>query len=362
MKTQLARQILSRLKLPKGYLDSVLEDLELMARYKYDHYEMYAPATRFFEYLYVWLKQFKTVSERKTAIEFILRRLIFVSQREMQDLARFLYYDVIVPDILEMIIRQERLNPFEYAKAFDGFYREYLRRCLFIGLSDGAQISFFRRHHIELSQEQVLPYYRTSHKEYLAALREETKDKKAKFRGVYLIDDFTASAYTLIHTELNKKTGEQRIGGALQRVYQHHKKIIDQADYVRLCHYISTDYAQKKILKLAPQIPGYKGKFRTSAVLTIPDAVKIKPRDNADAILAGVSKMCESYYSSLYETKNTKKGGGIKFGFGSRGLPIVLFSNTPNNSIYLLWLNTSDKTGVPEFHPLFRRIDRHRPK
>src|SRR5436309_1826908 len=119
MKTDLAKEILSGLDLPPSYVTEVVSELDLMARYKYDHYEMYVPATRFFEYLYVWLKQFKTRRQRVVAIEFLLHHLIFVSQREMQDLARFLYYDVIVQDILEEIIRRESLKPFDYAKAFN---------------------------------------------------------------------------------------------------------------------------------------------------------------------------------------------------------------------------------------------------
>ena len=361
MKTDLAKEILSGLGLPASYVTGAVADLDLMARYKYDHYEMYVPASRFFEYLYVWLKQFKTRAQRITAIEFLLRHLIFVSQREMQDLARFLYYDVIVQDILTEIIQREELKPFEYAKAFKRHFHSYLRRCIFIGLSDGAQINFFRRHNIELSQEQVIPYYRTPHKEYLTALKKATRDPKAKFWGVYLIDDFTGSAYTLIHEEKSKRSDKRKLVGTLQRVYQYHKEIIDQADLVRLCHYISTEHAQKTIQRRARKIQAYKDKFKTAAVLMIPESVRITPGMSGNGVEAKVSRMCERYYSREFESENTKKGGGIKFGFGKRGLPLVLFSNTPNNSIFLLWLNRSGPD-TPAFNPIFRRIDRHRTK
>jgi hypothetical protein len=274
VKKDFAKRLLSSLEMPQEFLQKAIEDLDFMARYKYDHYEMFAPATRFFEHLYLWLKQFDTPHERQRAIEFILGHLIFISQREMQDLARFLYYDVIVKDILQEIIRREGLKPFEYAKAFVEHFPTYLRHCLFIGLSDGAQINFFRRHNIELSQEQIIPYYRTSDEDYLDKLRSDTNNIDAKFWGVFLIDDFTASAYTLIHEE--KETGN--MVGALQRVYKHHADVINGASLVRLCHYISTEHAQRVIRKRAQKMPEY-GSFQTNLLrLFLGLAIKRPPK------------------------------------------------------------------------------------
>jgi hypothetical protein len=42
----------------------VLQDL---ARYKYDEYQQYAPGRRFIESLALWLRQFETIDERRTA-------------------------------------------------------------------------------------------------------------------------------------------------------------------------------------------------------------------------------------------------------------------------------------------------------
>lgn len=368
MNIKLAKELLSTIGLAEE--QAVIEDLDVMARYKYDHYELYGPGARFFEHLYLWLKQFHRKYERRRAIEFIRRHLIFISQREMQNLARCVYYEAVIPEIIRQIIKEKGLGKFDFAIAYTKHFREYLRRCLFIGLSDGAQINFFRRHHTELSQEQILPYYRTSSETYLDKLREEI-DPAANFWGVFLIDDFTASGYTLIREESDHTEGNPHLTGALQRVYEKHENVIENAACISVCHYISTEQTQAHIRKHLPaierQMPGYEGKLKTYAAMIIPEEVCVRPSTSlresskqTDKLLTGISEMCDRYYDESFESENTINLGGIKYGFGNSGLPLVLYSNTPNNTIFLFWVNTEDPQADPAFNALFRRIDRHR--
>jgi len=367
MNIELAKKLLGELRL--GGEAKLIEDLDVMAKYKYDHYELYGPGARFFEHLYLWLKQFHSVGERRSALKFIRNHLIFVSQREMQDLARSVYYEAVIPEIINQIIEENGLRKFEYAKAYTTHFRDYLRQCLFIGLSDGAQINFFRRHHVELSQEQILPYYMTSAETYLLKLKEETGHQN--FRAVFLIDDFTASGYTLIRKERSGTGKVASLNGALRRVYEHHEQIIKKASSVTICHYISTQQTQSHIKKYLPSIraemPGYGNKLKTYAAFTIPEDVRIRSLKRLNSstkqqnqLLARISKMCDRYYDESFETERTRHLGGVKFGFGQSGLPLVTYSNTPNNTIFLLWVNTRERKESPVFHALFRRIDRHR--
>ena len=105
MNLNLAKELFTVLRFPPDSIDSLLNDLDFMARYKYDLYETFVPGRRFLEHLFIWLQQF-TPEDRECAIRFVRDRLVFISQREMQDLARFLYYDLIVPEILEWIIQE----------------------------------------------------------------------------------------------------------------------------------------------------------------------------------------------------------------------------------------------------------------
>jgi hypothetical protein len=360
MKPKLIRDLFATLEMSPDD-EALLDDLEFMARYKYDHYEMYAPGVRFMDQLVRWLRQFSP-EDRSTALQLVRRRLIFISQREMQDLARFLYYNRIVPALLERIIEREQLRPYQFGVAFNNYFKTYIRQSIFIGLSDGAKIDFFRRHHIDLSQEQVIPYYRSSHEDYLASLRSELNDSTANFDWVFLIDDFIASGYTLIHEDPASSSG---YSGSLCRVYSHHPGLIQAAQGVYVCHYITTRHALERASELASHLAGYQGKVRflSALILERPSSVNsgVAGKDERERQLdENICRLCERYYSNVYEDENSRKGGGIKFGFGGIGLPLATYSNTPNNSIYLLWLQREADTNSRGFQPLFRRIDRHR--
>lgn len=360
MNLDVAKSLFSKIGVDEALLDEALEELEFMARYKYDHYEMYVPAGRFLEHLYSWLTQFKTSADRETALNFVRNHIIFISQREMQDLARFLYYEQIVPRILDKILEDRHLPPFAYGDAFKSFF-EYLRRCLFIGLSDGAKIDFFRRHNIDVSQEQVLPYYRTSADDYIKALREESGKESDNFWAVFFIDDFTGSGYTLLREETEPDTDQVRLGGSLERAYRQHQKIVDRASSVFLCEYVATHSAISRVRSLADNSAHYASKFDVLCPLILPDEIGITPSSaDADSMKMAFVKLCEKYYDETFETHNTRKGGGIQFGYGQHGLPLVLYSNTPNNSLYILWFSTRPDA-EPHFTPLFTRINRHKP-
>jgi len=356
---EVAKSLFSKLGLRGALLDEALEELEFMARYKYDHYEMYAPAGRFLEHLYRWLTQFDTPADREAALHFVRNDIIFISQREMQDLARFLYYEQIVPRILDKILEDSHLPPFAYGEAFKKF-SHYLRRCLFVGLSDGAKIDFFRRHNIDVSQEQVLPYYRTSAKDYIKALREESGDESDKFWAVFLIDDFTGSGYTLLRQDVDPDTDQVRLSGSLERAYEEHKNIVDGASSLFLCEYVATHSAISRVRSLAQNARHYASKFDVLCPLVLPDEIGITPSAvGHDSTKSAIVALCEKYYDDTFETYNTRKGGGIQFGYGRHGLPLVLYSNTPNNSLYILWFSTRPDA-QPQFTPLFARIDRHK--
>ena len=95
--------------------------------------------------------------------------------------------------------------------------------------------------------------------------------------------------------------------------------------------------------------------------LTIPNELRVikscsetalRNINNEEAIK--IEQLCIKYYDKIKdkETNSQKKGEGLKFGFGQRGLSIVRYNNVPNNSIYLIWFSDG-------WHPLFPRFKRH---
>jgi len=72
------------------------------------------------------------------------------------------------------------------------------------------------------------------------------------------------------------------------------------------------------------------------------------------------ARLVEVYYDKAVESRHTQVGGdGVRWGFGDCALPLVLEHNTPNNTIALLWAETSGGAGLHAMRPLFRRRQRH---
>lgn len=331
-----------------------LKCLAFMAEYKYNHYDMFQPGGRFFDHFGKWLNQFD-IEDRKIAVEMLCERMVFVSQREMQELAHYLYYNVIVPDLFDLIIKKENLLPYAFRTAFDQYFKPYLRKTLFMGLSDSARIDYFRRHHIELSQDQVIPYYRSHHIDYTEKLRAETGDPEAKFQQVILVDDFTASGYTLLHKEDGGK-----LKGSLMRVLDSHKDIIESADLILIAYYIASRQAIEHVEKLITEVPAYADKTRFVAAMYLELENTVKQQEGELLLNVKIRELCKKYYDNTFENANRRKGGNILLGFGGSGLTLSMHSNTPNNSIYILWLDQDETEDKKPFYPLFRRIDRHR--
>ncbi|WP_084397022.1 hypothetical protein [Henriciella aquimarina] len=69
--------------------------LEAFAAYKYDEYQQYAPGRRFLESLALWLRQFETLEERQIAYDFVRRRLVFISDSEINHLVELAFSTIV---------------------------------------------------------------------------------------------------------------------------------------------------------------------------------------------------------------------------------------------------------------------------
>jgi len=85
MKRELALRLLESI-LPdwdEESLKNLFKDLDMLADYKYNHYEMYQPGRLFFENLYLWLKALDE-AERDVALRFVQeQRVPSVTRREI---------------------------------------------------------------------------------------------------------------------------------------------------------------------------------------------------------------------------------------------------------------------------------------
>ena len=80
-------------------LNSERPELEFMGSMKYDAYDRFMPGTRFMSSLVQWLNQFDE-EDRETVLNFVKKKLVFISSTQMNYLVDLLYDSKIRPILL----------------------------------------------------------------------------------------------------------------------------------------------------------------------------------------------------------------------------------------------------------------------
>ena len=330
--------------------------LQLFSRFKYDEYADFIAGLRFIESLANWLQQFE-VSDREAAYAFVRSRLIFLSESEIEHLIELVY-----PDIVEPMLRIDAAGSAgvpEYSIWSQAENRKLfnilLRKCLFFGLSDGARIDVFRRVNVgRISNEQVLLAPEISPEKWKRLHRDlqaDVGDQSAKFRYLFLLDDFTGTGYT----------ASKRLLRFWETVRPVSADLLDSDYKVVMHHYVATEKARVAITEADEASRTELGKdwfpgVHPSFGMILTDEVKITSSSAPE-----FWPLLQKYYNPAIRSMHTDKGGtdDIRLGFGSCALPLVLEHNTPNDSIALLWGETPGDEKVHAMRPLFRRRQRH---
>lgn len=340
--------------------------LELMSRFKYDDYSDYIAGARFIESLVDWLQQFK-VYERAAAYQFVRSSLIFFSATEIQHLVDLVYLEVVRPQLLKTVAAQLNIPSYLVWSHPDAktTYDRFLRKSLFLGLSDGARIDAFRRANTGIiSNEQVVLATEIGDQKWnglLKDLRTDLNDPIATFTSVFLIDDFVGSGKTLIREAPDGQSWDGRltkfwaiIKDQVQTHFAPHYRV-----YVH--HYVATDAAKRSVperfhaAKISHQHMTWLPDVEFTFGLILPPTACVGEQTHPEFM-----KLINTYYDASIETKHTAVGGGddVRLGFGQCALPLILEHNTPNNSVALLWAETIGRKGHA-MRPLFRRRQRH---
>ena len=347
--------------------------LRMMSAVKYDGYSYFRAGVRFLESLATWLKQFAP-KDRPAAYNFIKQRLVYISLPEMQCLVETFVPEVVTPHLRRTVAQQLGIKSYEVwadKTGADAFMR-CLRKTLFVGMSDGSRIDMLRRANAgRISTEQVVPMMNVDRDKWLDLSKNlrEAYDMSPceQFDCVYLIDDFTASGTTFIRNVDGawkgklKKFNDLILGARLEL-----KDRFPIADIYKLHihHYISSAQAR---LALVERLESAKAEwsewtcseYKVTESLLLPGSLPLaQPVDGPMLDLGG------RYYDHEIFTraeKHCREAGqsDMKRGYADCALPIVLEHNTPNNSIPLLWAETTGKGGAHPMRPLFYRRDRH---
>lgn len=345
--------------------------LQALAEYKYDEYQQFSPGMRFIESLAIWLGQFRTQTEKRTAYRFVKERLVFFSSAEIAHLVAISYPDLIRPTLLRRTAKQLGVSPTNVADLHKSEQFKVLeRQCLFLGLSDGARLDIFRRSNPHLSHDQIYRTHEISDdraeglqgdlkKELAKILGRDPTGQEAKFTTVVLIDDFTASGTSFLRKEGGKQKG--KISKWLESVKEGEqlRALVDE-EHLHVCalFYVATSTAEERLrerlaIELREVLP--KATHEVLIVQRLDDAVALTEATDGEFL-----KLVDSdqYYNSRVNDEHMKKGRGDgRRGFDEGLLPVVLTHNTPNNSILLLWANP-EEIGE-KVRGLFPRVSRH---
>ncbi len=354
--------------------------LRLMARLKYDGYRDFQAGMRFIESLATWLQQFRSAEQRRSAYDFVRKALVYIGPSEMQRLVEQLYPKIVRDRLVRMVAKERGIPPYRvYADEEASKAVERLRRqTLFMGLSDGARIDGLRHSNVGLlNNEQLVVSTQLDTEKWqdlLGSLEESLQDKGAKFRLVYLIDDFMGTGTSFLRYNEAKKKWSGKLTKfkesiALARESLGGKQMF--ADGWQLCihHYIATHAASSIMVQREEEArpaltsDGWASAVNFSFGTVLPPELPIDaPGNSFDDFI----ELTNIYYDPAIRTKHTDVGGvtHLGLGYGGCALPLILDHNTPNNSVALLWAETDGGEGesgeiAPAMSPLFRRRQRH---
>ena len=351
--------------------------LRLMARLKYDGYRDFQAGMRFVERLATWLQQFKP-HERETAYTFVRRTLVYIGPGEMQRLVEQFYPRTARGRLIRTVANKCCTQPHRVLVDADpqAAEKRLRRQTLFMGLSDGARIDTIR--HAQsglLSNEQLVQGTQVDTekwKDLIDNLREDLDDPNARFRLVYLIDDFAGTGTSFLRFDEEKKAWKGKLLRFKDSVEMANEalgsdKLFENDWELCIHHYVVSAVAAEAIKKrLAIAASAFPEDWARATYLSF--GMVLPPDLPIDAVprrLDDFLKLTKTYYDPQIRTKHTDIGGATHMGLGYGGcaLPLVLEHNTPNNAVALLWAETDGcpRNGIPwpAMRPLFRRRQRH---
>lgn len=309
---------------------------------------------KFFESLAAWLDQLDP-TERATALDFVLDRLIYISNAEMTHLIELVYADHIELVLRRRVADQLECSRYEIARVVtNDAFAALRRRSLVLGASDGAWLDRLRRSAPFLSHEQFLQsseppvaLIADMRDKLVQGLEQRGLDAPATFGHIFLVDDFAGSGETMLRVKEGEFRGKLvKLAGAIEALKA--DDLVAEDVEVTVILYVATEQARLHLEEtlLASPLPHWEIRIAQE----LPAWIRVDRQDEALAAL------CERYYDEVLTDEHK---GRAPLGYADCALPVVLSHNTPNNSVSLLWADTTQEDGGLGRRALFPRYERH---
>lgn len=357
-------------------LSKELPKLSFMARTKYDSYSQFDPGFRFMSSFAQWMSQFDK-EDVETIYSAFNKYLTFISPEQIKYLVDLMYSSKIKPFIRDLSAIKAGLSRYQLNKIESSQeYKIQKRLSLVVGLSDGSHIDILRRT-AGFSNEQVLPMYYPNQEKLQDMFDELQKDDLLKgtnrnlFESLFLVDDFTASGTSFARKEdkfkgkiikvlkglKSKETGSEGKMGEESDIELSDLFVKDKIN-VNVLFCVATEEAIANINREVGQYINENN--MTDLIQFNVDCVQLIKTEEINRVknypgLKNVLKKDKYYDWSAILTDSYRKGKHDEpyWGFNECGLLLVLSHNTPNNTMPVIWEDTS------KFRGLFPRISRH---
>jgi len=357
-------------------LSKELPKLSFMARTKYDSYSQFDPGFRFMSSFAQWMSQFDK-EDVETIYSAFNKHLTFISSEQIKYLVDLMYSSKIKPFIRDLSASKAGLSRYQLNKIENSQeYKIQKRLSLVVGLSDGSHIDILRRT-AGFSNEQVLPMYYPNQEKLQDMYDELRKDNLLKgtnrnlFESLFLVDDFTASGTSFARKEDNKFKGKiikvlrgmkSKEAGSEGSADDESKELSDLfvkgQVKVSVLFCVATEEA---ITNIKREVGKYLSDNGMNDLIQFNvDCVQLIKTEEINLIkthpgLKNVLKKDKYYDWSSILTDSYRKGKHDEpyWGFNECSLLLVLSHNTPNNTMPVIWEDTS------KFRGLFPRISRH---
>lgn len=371
MNEKLATKLLNKVMEWDITSDTIKENnvLQSLAVYRYNEYQQFAPGMRFIESLARWMNQF-TADERKIAYKLIREKLVFISEQEMNHLVEISYPDFIHQFLIKKVAEHKTIPDWNVVKISNCIeFKMLLRQSLFLGLSDGSHIDSFRRNNPQISTEQIFRTHEITEdraNEMMDKLKKDLEDilgrkptnDEACFKMIFLLDDFSGSGISFIRNE----NGTSEPTGKVAKFYKfltdeknHLSKLINVDDlHVCLILYVITPESYSYLQSRGCTLFG-KIKFNVLPIYRLSQLTKLDETRDPEII-----SLLQKFKDDSIIDKHFRKGRCCDksyLGYDECALPLILYHNTPNNSVPLLWYE--DDIEERKFLGLFPRVSRH---
>ena len=347
-----------------GIVPKVLPTLQLLADFKYDHYQRFGPGRRFIESLALWLYQFAP-QDRQVALDLVLKHLVFISDAEFSHLVHTAYRDWIVQERMTLVSEEHEILSFRVHEIANHPRFEQLRlTSLYLGLSDGARTNELRRaSNGEIGNEQIWQAYELGDEKAEEMLKDLGLSLKGagfasdnpRFNLIWLLDDFSGSGNTYIRHDGKSRSFKGKVPKIYERLHQ--RGMVDPSHYeVLLMLYAATRQAIDHIEYWSERFTTEHGFKPLQVRVLCPIEPEVSLSRHASPELRALLSN-PGYCNNKVVDKHFLIGGtnDASLGFAGCALPVVLGHNTPNNSVYVLW---GPDSLIP--HGLFPRVTRHR--